>query len=74
MTIIVEFEVPEVTGNSKYPYIGRSAEGDTVLFTSEGTGVILGSSYYEVGHFSDGWGEYEFTPLPKGTTITLIQE
>ena len=74
MTIKCEVEVPETTGERKYPYIGKSEMGNIVFFTSEGTGMTLKSIAHDIGYFSKSWAECDFKPLPKGTTITLTQE
>ena len=60
----------------KYPYLGVTEQGKVILFTAEKTGVVVvprsGHEPQPVGHFSEIWGEDNFTPL-KGS-ITLSNE
>jgi hypothetical protein len=76
MTIKVEVEVHEVTGMRTYPYIGKSEKSClVVLFTSPRSGVcMVGDHVSDSGVYRNHWLESNFTPLPKGTTITLTQE
>lgn len=53
---------------SDYPYIGESkASGIIVLFTNIGTGIVLVSKSYPIGHFNNTWEEKTFERIDKIT-------
>lgn len=56
-----------------YPYWGIHKDGGIVLFIRENTGVKIKahkSDFYQVGEYSNGWAEHNFTPLVN-KTITI---
>ena len=73
MGIKVEVNTPEGV-NRDYPYVGSATGGKTVFFTAPKTGVVLTCPHDRVGYYARLWVEGDFTPLPKGATITIKQE
>jgi len=59
-----------------YPCLMKSVLGTVVLFVDKGAGtvVIQGSHNWRLGNFVSNWNEGDFTPLPKGSIVELVQE
>jgi hypothetical protein len=52
-----------------YPYLGRFADGEVVMFTGTDTGVCVYGD--RLGEFCDGWDEESSAVLSAGVKITL---
>jgi len=59
------------TEEPKYPYLGRSQSGATVLFISMGKGLCLvGSIHHAAYTFNTIWDESAFTPFKGSITLS----
>jgi hypothetical protein len=55
----------------EYPYLGKSKNGQIVLFTSENTGTNVNGVISHMGTYSTEWFESTFKPLAPTESITL---
>lgn len=57
-------EIVEVERKTGYPKLMKSESSETVvLFTSEGTGVVVHTGNHRLGYFSSDWKELNFRPF-----------
>ena len=78
---MIESKVDTRTIDGDSPFLGTATGGLTILFTKilsgtygKGTVLAQGDSIYSVGTYLESWSMNRFTPLPVGTTVTLIQK
>lgn len=68
-------EIKECTvdyySDREYPYLGKSKNGQIVLFTSENTGTNVNGLVLCMGTHSSAWNESTFKPLAPTESITL---
>ena len=68
-------EIKECTldyySDREYPYLGKSKNGQIVLFTCESTGTNVNGIVLCMGTYSSEWNESTFKPLAPSESITL---
>lgn len=75
----IEVRKSEAKVEREYPYVGVSKlTGIQVLFTATNTGIVIKDELdenYEVGHYSDEWGEFDnFTVIAKVKKLIIETE
>ena len=66
-------EPPPILPVQEYPYIGKIAVGNVVLFSSRQTGTLLRPATlatHKVGYVSSSWAEIDFVPLNGSITLS----
>jgi len=56
-----------------YPYIGTHVNGNVVLFLRYSEGIVLSSSYHEIGTRKTDWAEVDYRRLNVGDEVIIKQ-
>jgi hypothetical protein len=59
------------TSEKTYPYLGKSAQGQVVLFFKAGEGTNLNGIGCIIASYGKGFNESAFTPLSPSESITI---